>query len=103
MFRKAVCGNSREDVEMPGMDWLELPKEIRKNDAKTLCMFHARYRYVLDFEKKGRQAMLHTVAENYTAGMAHLKFIKENEVPLNNEERFFILIYSHSQKVCHNE
>ena len=119
------------DIEMPEMNGLQLAKEIRKIDAKALFVFLTGYtQYVMDvfevivyFEKKGRQAVIHTISENFKANMTteeiwkqlddkvfahihvsyiinlgHIRAIEGDEVVMDNEERLLIA-RSHKQNL----
>ena len=167
------------DIEMPDMNGLELAKEVRERDAKSLFVFLTSYtQYVMEvfdvitfdyiskpitveklesvllkamnyldmikqdfvfqfrknhfrvscddilyFEKKGRQAIIHTISEAYKTNMTteeiwkqlddkvfahihvsyivnlgHIRAIEGDEVVLDNEERFMIA-RSHKQSL----
>lgn len=135
------------DIEMPEMNGLQLAKEIRKIDAKALFVFLTGYTQYLHmikrdfvfqfrknqfriscddivyFEKKGRQAVIHTISENFKANMTteeiwkqlddkvfahihvsyiinlgHIRAIGGDEVVMDNEERLLIA-RSHKQNL----
>lgn len=169
------------DIEMPGMNGLELAKEIRKRDAKALFVFLTGYsQYVMDvfdvitfdyipkpitsqklesvllkamqylgmikqdfvfqfrknhfrvscddilyFEKKGRQAVIHTISQeyrtymtteeiwkqldekvfahihvSYIVNLGHIRSIEGDDVVLDNDER---LLIARSQKQIFKE
>lgn len=169
------------DIEMPGLNGLELAKEIRKRDAKALFVFLTDYsQYVMDvfdvitfdyiskpitaqklesvllkamqylgmikqdfvfqfrknqfrvscddilyFEKKGRQAVIHTISQeyrtymiteeiwkqldekvfahihvSYIVNLGHVRSIEGDDVVLDNDER---LLIARSQKQIFKE
>lgn len=119
---KPVTTEKWESVLLKAMHYLDMVKQdfvfrFRKNHFRVRCSD------ILYFEKNGRQAIIHTVAESHVANMtteeiwkqldekvfahihvsyivnlAHIKSIKGDEVLLDNGERFFIA-RSHRQEL----
>lgn len=111
---KPITAEKLESVLLKAMQYLNLIKQdfvfqFRKNQFRVSC------EDILYFEKKGRQAVIHTNSEIYKTNMtteelwkqlddkvfshihvsyiiniAHIKAIDGDEVVLDNEERFLI-------------
>lgn len=111
---KPITADKLESVLLKAMRYLNLIKQdfvfqFRKNHFRVSCDD------ILYFEKKGRQAVIHTVSDTYKTNMTteelweqlddkvfshihvsyiinlkHIKAIEGDEVILDNEERFLI-------------
>lgn len=119
---KPITADKLESVLLKAMRYLNLIKQdfvfqFRKNHFRVSCDD------ILYFEKKGRQAVIHTVSDTYKTNMTteelweqlddkvfshihvsyiinlkHIKAIEGDEVILDNEERFLIA-RSHKQSL----
>lgn len=119
---KPITAEKLESVLLKAMRYLNLIKQdfvfqFRKNQFRVSCDD------ILYFEKKGRQAIIHTISEAYKTNMTteeiwkqlddkvfahihvsyivnlgHIRAIEGDEVVLDNEERFMIA-RSHKQSL----
>lgn len=119
---KPITSEKLESVLLKAMQYLNLIKQdfvfqFRKNQFRVNCDD------ILYFEKKGRQAVIHTISDTYKTNMTteelwkqlddkvfshihvsyiinlgHIKAIDGDEVVLDNEERF-IIARSHKQSL----
>ena len=98
---KPITVEKLESVLLKAMQYLHMIKrdfvfQFRKNQFRISCDD------IVYFEKKGRQAVIHTISENFKASyiinLGHIRAIEGDEVVMDNEERLLIA-RSHKQNL----